>query len=122
MTASRTFSFPPPAPMLNENDRLHWAKRASHVSTWRSTTAWYALAAFPRADNPLPPCTIDIAIPVRDRRRRDPANWTPTAKACVDGLVDAGWWTDDSSEYVTVLEPTLVVDSMVVTITARERT
>lgn len=30
-----------------------------------------------------------------DNRRRDPGNWYPTAKAIVDGLVDAGILIDD---------------------------
>jgi hypothetical protein len=30
-----------------------------------------------------------------DRQRRDPANWYPSFKACVDGLVDKGVLADD---------------------------
>lgn len=32
--------------------------------------------------------------------RRDAANWHPTTKALMDGLVDAGLWPDDSNRYV----------------------
>ena len=32
--------------------------------------------------------------------RRDPANWYPSFKACVDGLVDAGLFADDDHTHV----------------------
>lgn len=41
-------------------------------------------------------CVLHFA----DSRRRDPNNWAPTAKAIVDGLVDAGVVDDDSAQYV----------------------
>lgn len=117
---SRTFSFPPPAKVLTENQRLHWAERARRVKAWRTDTAWYAIHHHGRTL--LGPSTVDIAIPVAPRDiRRDPANWIPTCKAAIDGLVDAGWFEDDSSEYVTVLEPTLVVGGDLVTVTVRAR-
>ncbi|WJV48932.1 hypothetical protein [Streptomyces flavofungini] len=31
----------------------------------------------------------------QNRQRRDPANWYPSFKACVDGLVDQGILEDD---------------------------
>ncbi|MGH3499341.1 MAG: hypothetical protein ACRDQA_00330, partial [Nocardioidaceae bacterium] len=42
-----------------------------------------------------------------DRRRRDTANLYPSAKACVDGLVDAGVLDDDDSEHLTGPDPRL---------------
>jgi hypothetical protein len=35
-----------------------------------------------------------------DHRRRDPANWAPTAKAVIDGLVDAKVFTDDDHKHL----------------------
>lgn len=119
MTVLRTFSFPLPATPLTMNQRLHWRPRNALTVAWRGDTAWHAIAKCERTA--LPPCTVDIAIPVRGAKRRDPHNWTPTCKAVVDGLVDARWWPDDNSTWVTVLEPTLVVGGDVVTVTARER-
>ncbi|WP_130865831.1 RusA family crossover junction endodeoxyribonuclease [Acidipropionibacterium timonense] len=37
--------------------------------------------------------------------RADPNNATPTLKAIIDGMTDAGVWPDDSSEYVLGPDP-----------------
>lgn len=42
--------------------------------------------------------TIIIAPPTR--RRMDPPNLWPTAKAILDGLTDASWWLDDDFKHV----------------------
>lgn len=42
--------------------------------------------------------------------RRDPANWYPTFKACVDGLVDAGLFEDD--DHTRVLGPDMRLGSI----------
>lgn len=124
MTVSRSISFEAPAQLLNLNDRMHWAKKARLTKAWRERVYWssYEHGWGAIQANELPPCTIDVSLPVSANRRRDPMNLVATTKACVDGLVDAAWWPDDSAEYITVLEPTLVVGGNVVTITARERT
>ena len=46
--------------------------------------------------------------------RSDPSNWTPTTKACVDGLVDAGVWPDDDQKWVWTSEPTFTQGGQVV--------
>ena len=99
-----TFSFDAPDVLLNMNDRTHWRKRAAQVKNWRSF-AW--AAACNSGYEQLPPCYVTITLPVRDSRKRDPSNWFPTAKACVDGMRDAGLWPDDDSTWVTVMEPKL---------------
>lgn len=121
MTATRSFSMPAPDTALNENDRLHRMARARRVKAWREATYWHAVAAYGYAKNAMPPCTVVLALPLRAIRQADPSNWTPTCKACIDGLVDAGWWENDTAAYVTLLEPILVVGALVVTITAKER-
>lgn len=42
--------------------------------------------------------TITTAPPTR--RRMDPPNLWPTAKAILDGLTDASWWLDDDFKHV----------------------
>ncbi|MGY1500838.1 hypothetical protein ACW4TU_30375 [Streptomyces sp. QTS52] len=42
--------------------------------------------------------------------RRDPANWYPSFKACVDGLVDAGLFEDD--DHTRVLGPDMRLGSV----------
>lgn len=54
-----------------------------------------------------PPSRVTVTLPVSGNRKRDPHNWTPTVKAIVDGLVDAGVWPDDNSDWVTTNEPVL---------------
>jgi len=68
---------------------------------------------------------VCVTLDVPDRRRRDPANYFATVKVLVDGCVDAGWWPDDTPEYVTVCEPTLRVvgrgQPLLVTVELRPR-
>lgn len=103
--------FPPPDALLNLNDRMH------HISRWRIAQNWRA-AAWAHGVNsraeltragitfPLGPSLVVVELPVRDvAKRRDPHNFVATVKPIVDGLVQAGFWQDDNSEWVTVAEP-----------------
>ena len=80
------------------NERIHWAPKAAKTRTWRSVTASYARSeGIPRLDRAhivVQPCFT------RQNRTRDITNWMPTAKACVDGLTDAGLWLDDDDAHV----------------------
>lgn len=100
-----TIRFPAPAKYLNLNDRLHWAERNRRTQLWRHMAGIQARRQL-GANRAHGPCLVSLAIPTdRPNHRRDPSNWTPTLKACIDGLVDAGVWPDDSGEWVGVLEP-----------------
>lgn len=101
-----TFEHQAPARMLNMNREKHWAERARLVKTWRH---WAHIHARNTHQGQLAPAIVYVTLPVPDRRRRDPHNWSPTVKAIVDGLVDAGWWPDDTPEWVAVTTPTLDV-------------
>jgi crossover junction endodeoxyribonuclease RusA len=46
------------------------------------------------------PCGLVVTIYAPTKRRLDPPNFYPTVKALVDGLTDAGIWTDDNSEVI----------------------
>lgn len=117
------FTILAPAPYLNANDREHWAPRARKVRAWRSA----AHAGGARFANTAPPGRKDVFVrlDVPDKRRRDPANYAPTIKAIIDGLTDAGWWPDDTPEYVHTHEPELRPvgrrTGLTVTITVKER-
>lgn len=100
-TTAITFQRPTPK-LLSMNDRHHWRRRSSDVKHWR-TAAW----AKALDHGPQPPAMVVITLDVPDARRRDPANYYATVKPIVDGLVDAGWWPDDTPEYVTTCEPLL---------------
>lgn len=104
-----TITFPQPAALLNMNDREHWRPRSAKVRNWRATTWAWALKAH-RATGTVghfAPSFVMLTIDVPDKRRRDAANLTPCTKACVDGLVDAELWPDDTPDWVTTLEPRL---------------
>ncbi|MFE7232527.1 hypothetical protein ACFVAF_18075 [Streptomyces sp. NPDC057596] len=89
--------------LMNANQRLHYRRRAEYTEAIRSAAMkavsdcpalMEALAAakpgplFQRAH------VLGVLHPPTDGRR-DPANWYPTFKAAVDGIVDAGVLEDD---------------------------
>jgi hypothetical protein len=90
---------------LTANKKRHYMANAGLVRAWRAKAQWAAA----RAEVPMlwrVYIVAEVKLPLTRkglpvRRRRDPANWAPTAKACVDGLVDAKILVDDSEEYVT---------------------
>ena len=104
-------TFTPPAPLMNMNERLHWRETARRAKAWR-----HAAKTAATGHDPQPPCWITVELPVRGRIRRDPANWYPTVKHIVDGLVDAGLWPDDTPEHVTTTEPLLTIGTSQVAI------
>ena len=112
-----TITFPRPTPaLLSMNDRHHWRRRASDVKAWRLVAGLYASAVRRdliigtlAKDSTQTPALVCVTLDVPDRRRRDPANYFATVKVCVDACVDAGWWPDDTPEWVTVCEPVLRV-------------
>ncbi len=95
----------PDGPHLTANQRLHWADRFRRTACWRHNTKVIAREARIPA---LPRIGVHLEIHPPDRRRRDPSNWAPTQKACVDGLVDARVVPDDSPAYVVEGMPRLV--------------
>lgn len=83
---------------LTANQRLFWRVRSVRTKEWRTAAADKArLSQVPHIAKAL--VVAELRFP--NNRRRDPGNWAPTAKACVDGLVDAGVFTDDNYRYVT---------------------
>ena len=103
-------TFPQPDQLLNLNDRLHWAKKAGIVKTWRYAVALHARA---QAPGPKPPAVVRVTLPCRLNRKRDAHNWVATVKPCIDGLVDAGWWPDDDAAWVAVVDPTFATGTTV---------
>lgn len=112
-----TLTFPKPGRAVTANDRLHWAAKRRQLAPWRAAVRY----AWLQAGRPTPgPCTVQIAFPVPDKRRRDPSNLMPTQKAMLDELVKAGCWPDDTPEWVIEEMPTVYVGTdVVLTITPR---
>ncbi len=103
-------SFSAPGRLLSMNDRSHWRVRAREVRAWRTAAHYAALEQLPGGPSArtVGRRLVELELPVRDSRRRDPHNYAPTLKAVVDGLVDAGLWPDDTPEHLRTLEPVLV--------------
>lgn len=98
MTPHRwTVELPPGLPLLNANGRMHWRIRHERTKAIR-TAAWAAArqANVPRLERAQVIC--EYRPP--DRRRRDVHNLFGSAKAAVDGLVDARVLPDDSDEHL----------------------
>lgn len=48
------------------------------------------------------PCDVIITVRPPSKRRMDPPNWYPTVKALLDGMTDAGVWTDDNNHVIKI--------------------
>jgi Holliday junction resolvase RusA-like endonuclease len=60
------------------------------------------LAARTASREPLRlPVAITVTVHRVSARKSDATNLAPTAKACIDGLVDAGWLPDDDDTRIT---------------------
>lgn len=86
---------------LNGERGMHYHKRAKLVKAWRE-------AAFEATTEAKIPAVdaIDVTfIPCRKDRRHmaDTGGHFPVAKACIDGLVDAGVIPDDGPKFVLSL-------------------
>lgn len=105
--------FPLPcAPVsYNASAGKHWTTQHKAKHAWQDAARIAALQAADR----LSWCKqirtlVKVAIPVPDKRRRDPHNYVPTViKPIIDGLVQAGTFIDDSADYLEVGEPSLWV-------------
>lgn len=83
------------SPPIKANDRDHYQAKGRKVRKLRQSTAWLARANLPKITNPV---SIVLVWTVVDRRRRDVDGSFPTAKAAIDGLVDAGTIPDDNAK------------------------
>jgi hypothetical protein len=93
----------PPAKLwLNSNDRIHPMDRSARAKPLRQIGAWAARGI--NGQTPLPHLQrahIYCYMHFPDKRRRDPGNWYPTAKALVDGMVtDYGLLPDDDMHHL----------------------
>jgi crossover junction endodeoxyribonuclease RusA len=84
--------------LLNRERKLHPRARAAEVRYWRGAAKLLARHA------PLLDAVTVTARPhVRDRIPQDVAACYPSAKAIIDGLVDAGVLRNDGPSVVTAL-------------------
>ena len=114
-----TITLPAGIELLNANQRLHHAPKAKLTAAIRAaaheavTEDEHLMAALAAArPHPLYERVHVLGIlhpPKNDRR--DPANWYPSFKAAVDGLVDAGLLEDD--DHTRVVGPDMRLGSKV---------
>jgi hypothetical protein len=91
-----TITIPAPCTWINSNQRIHRMQHAKLTAIWRETarTLWHH-GTYTEGQIHI---TCHIYKP--HRGRYDPGNLYPTAKACVDGLVEAGMIADDDWAHV----------------------
>ncbi|WP_433235482.1 hypothetical protein ACQPYK_25415 [Streptosporangium sp. CA-135522] len=103
-----TVELPVGMTLLNSNQRLHPMAKAKLTKALRGAGRDAAAAlGVPHFDRVY---VIGELRPV-DRRRRDPGNWYPSAKAVVDGLVDAGVLDDD--DHTRLIGPDMRIGQVV---------
>lgn len=83
--------------VLSANKAKHWAVKARHVKVIRDMA--FIMAKHHRFP-PMEKAAIEVEVTWPDSKVRDASNLAPTAKAAIDGFVDAGLLTDDSDKYV----------------------
>lgn len=86
------------------NDRVHWRTRHRYSRIIRRAVATTARSL---AIGPQEHIVVGLHYRPGDRRRRDAPNLNASQKPAVDGLVDAGVVPDDTSRWVTELQPTI---------------
>lgn len=99
-----TLALPPGLPLLNANQRLHWAVKNRRAQDLKRA-AWAASKNGKVLSTDKASITVEYQPP--DRRRRDADNLAPTGKACIDGLVLAGVIPDDDHTHVTSVSYTI---------------
>lgn len=109
-----TLTIPAPCEPMTANMRLHHHVKAARTRNWRLRAALQA-----RLETPMPFAHVTYWIHATTNRRRDVANYYPTVKACLDGVVDAGVLPDDDDLHVIGPDPRTgeIADHFTVTIT-----
>ncbi|MET8475392.1 hypothetical protein ABZY90_19750 [Streptomyces sp. NPDC006422] len=108
MTTPYVIELPPGTVLLNANQRLHHRRKAERNAKIRAlameaVSECPALMAALAAAKPGPlfqrAHVLGVLHPAK-AGRADPANWYPSFKAAVDGLVDAGLLEDDDHTHL----------------------
>jgi len=94
-------SIPAPGPWVSTNGQRHkhHYSQAAAVKPWR-TLAGQLAAGHPPFDAPV---IIEAVVHKSRDVRWDVDGITPTIKACIDGLRDAGVLAEDDDRHVTAL-------------------
>ncbi|WP_274557999.1 hypothetical protein [Streptomyces spiramyceticus] len=101
-----TVALPPRLLLLNANQRLNRFQTADRTKVLRRA-AWASAQRIPHMQRAH---IIGVLHPTNNQRR-DAANWYPSFKACVDGLVDRGILPDD--DHTRLLGPDMRIGHIV---------
>ncbi|WP_238142830.1 hypothetical protein, partial [Streptococcus suis] len=92
--------------VINSNDRQHQTDKAKVTKRIRAFAYWNTMkhkdkkrATF----SPSNPCEVTVTIYSPTKSKLDPPNLYPTVKAIIDGMTDAGIWTDDNHKVIKKL-------------------
>lgn len=94
--------------LLTSNQRKHWAEKARHTRVIRDM-AW--ILAKQAKVQTMHTATLEVVAKWGDRRARDAENIAPTAKAAIDGCIQAGLLTDDSSRFLKKVSYSIADDT-----------
>ena len=90
--------------IINANDRMNWRVKGLIAQFLRRLGHDKAIDTSYSPDNPLfsseKPCVIPILVLAPTRRRFDAPNLYPTVKPLIDGMTDAGVWSDDNNHVI----------------------
>lgn len=92
--------------VINSNDRFHTVDKAKITKRIRGFAYWHTLTARDKeraAFSPSNPCEVTVTIYSPTKSKLDPPNLYPTVKAIIDGMTDAGIWTDDNHKVIKKL-------------------
>lgn len=120
MTESTVFelTFPCPDRPLSENESRrmqHW-ERSRRLNPWKEAVKYAWIQARGHREWIIgQPCTVQMDLPFSRGGRRDPSNYIGTVvKATVDMLVHLKVFPDDTPDWVSVIEPNILVGEMAV--------
>ena len=86
--------------LITANDKLHWAARARLTKQIRQWGYLLGREGEGVARLGLTHARVEVEFAYPDRRRRDRSNLSPTVKALMDGLIDAGLLPDDADRFL----------------------
>lgn len=92
--------------MISANDRMHYQVKGKITQFLRELSCYECkhTGLVPKMPySPSRPCTVIVTVRPPTARRNDAPNWYPTVKALVDGLTDAGVWTDDNNTVIKAM-------------------
>lgn len=99
----------------NESRRMHWAQRSKRLSEWKLMTMVYYKKLSDEDKKKLhgKKIKITVTLPFKTKSRRDAHNYISTnIKTIIDALVKCQMIPDDTSDYIEVIEPKLLPNSI----------